>query len=296
MKVLTDSNIKDLPLIQKGKVREVYNLGENVLLLATDRISAFDVVMNEAVPEKGMVLNQISEYWFSKTKKIIPNHFLYSNIDDYPEELQKYAEILEGRSMIVKKAVPLPVEFIVRGYITGSAWKTYKVNREVNGVRLPEGLKEYARLPEPIFTPTTKESDGHDRPIKIEEYYEIVGKSDGEYLKAVAIELYKFAHKGLRNKGLVIADTKFEFGKTFDGSLILIDEALTPDSSRLWLKKDYEPGKKQMQFDKQILRDYLESIKWDKVPPAPELPPEIIEKTAESYKQAYKMITGLDWK
>lgn len=295
MKELYQTNIKEHRLIKRGKVREIYSVGGNILLIATDRISAFDVIMNEAVPEKGELLTQISNYWFEKTSDIIENHIIEKNSKNFPDSLKNYSHILNNRSIIVKEATTLPIEFIVRGYITGSAWKSYKNSGEVNGIKLPDDLQEFGRLPEPIFTPTTKADEGHDQPVPYSKYRNIIGKERAEKLKDISIKLYNFAHDYLWKRGIVLADTKFEFGETDEGKVILIDEILTPDSSRFWLKENYEPGKKQIQFDKQILRDYLETVNWNKMPPPPMLPKEILYRTAESYKQAYKIITGKEW-
>lgn len=284
-----------LKLIRKGKVREVYDLETSLLLVASDRISAFDVIMNQIVPEKGKILNKIALYWFDQTSHIIKNHIQESKFNNFPDFLKPYENELSERSVIVRKTEPLPVEFIVRGYVAGSGWKSYKNTQSINGISLPSGLLEFDKIPEPIFTPSTKEISGHDRPISYSEYIEILGLETGEKLQKISIELYKFAHDLLLNNGLILADTKFEFGKLPNGEIILIDEALTPDSSRLWLKNDYQPGKPQSQFDKQILRDYLESLDWNKQAPAPDLPEKIIQDTLDSYKKAYFLITGKNW-
>lgn len=289
------TELKNLKKIKSGKVRELYDLGDELLLVATDRISAFDVVMNEVVPEKGQILTQISKYWFERTKHIIDNHIVNADDSEFPEDVKEYYHILHRRSLVVKKASTLPVEFIVRGYITGSGWKSYKKSGEINGIKLPEGLKEFQQLPEPIFTPTTKAEEGHDEPITFDECANIIGEERANKLKDISIKLYEFAHKHLNEQGIILADTKFEFGETENGEIILIDEVLTPDSSRFWLKENYEPGKKQVQFDKQILRDYLETVNWNKMPPPPSIPKEILYKTADSYKTAFKRITGKKW-
>lgn len=287
--------INDLRLVRKGKVREVYDLGDSLLLVASDRISAFDVIMNQNIPEKGKILNQIAIFWFERTKQFIENHIVESNFDNFPEYLQILSSELKGRSVIVKKATPFPIEFIVRGYITGSGWKSYQNHQEINGISLPEGLLEYQKLPTPIFTPTTKEESGHDKPITLDEYYEIMGAKTGKFLQEISINLYNYAAYEMMSKGLILADTKFEFGKTANDDIILIDEALTPDSSRIWLAEDYAPNKKQSQFDKQILRDYLESLNWNKLPPPPKLPKSILQSTSDGYKKAFFMITGKSW-
>lgn len=285
-----ETNFQDIPLIRRGKVRDVYDLGECLLFVATDRISAFDVIMNEPIPGKGIILNKISEFWFNNTKHIIDNHFISSNIEDYPDICKKYRQVLDGRSMIVKKCTPLPVECIVRGYIAGSGWKEYQKSQTICGIPLPSGLKEFEKLPEPIFTPSTKADAGHDENITPEKAKQILGEIVFDLIEKASIELYKFAANYLDQRGIILADTKFEFG-TIDGKIILIDEALTPDSSRFWLKANYAAGVPQTNFDKQILRDWLESTGWDKQPPPPELPPEIIRGTLEKYQMALEMIT-----
>jgi len=285
-----ETNFQDIPLIRRGKVRDVYDLGECLLFVATDRISAFDVIMNEPIPGKGIILNKISEFWFNNTKHIIDNHFISSNIEDYPDICKKYRQVLDGRSMIVKKCTPLPVECIVRGYIAGSGWKEYQKSQTICGIPLPSGLKEFEKLPEPIFTPSTKADAGHDENISPEKAKQILGEIVFDLIEKASIELYKFAANYLDQRGIILADTKFEFG-TIDGKIILIDEALTPDSSRFWLKANYAAGVPQTNFDKQILRDWLESTGWDKQPPPPELPPKIIRGTLEKYQMALEMIT-----
>ncbi len=279
-----------LKLLRKGKVREVYDLGETLLISASDRISAFDVIMNEKVPDKGRLLSEISVFWFDRTKEIIDNHFITNNVSDYPEEVKKYSEYLKGRSMLVKKCEPLPVEFVVRGYVAGSGWKEYQNNQEICGNKLPAGLLEYSKIEQPIFTPATKEDTGHDINITYEKSAEILGEETAAYLRDISIKLYEFGRDYLEKRGIILADTKFEFGRDKDGKLILIDEALTPDSSRFWLKENYAPGKKQEQFDKQVLRDYLETLDWDKTPPAPTLPDEILQKIKSKYLEAVRLI------
>lgn len=289
--------IEELDLFRKGKVREVYDLGDKMLFVASDRISAFDVIMEQTVPNKGKLLTSISEYWLKNTKHIIDNHFISADPEEYPTELiaKKHQEMLSGRSMLVRKTRPLAVEFVVRGYLAGSGWKEYKQSQTVCGIKLPEGLLEYSKLPEPIFTPATKAETGHDENITFEQSAAILGKGAAEYLRNVSLDLYNFAHKELENKGIILADTKFEFGQNSDGSYILIDEALTPDSSRFWLSSHYAPGVSQMNFDKQVLRDFLETLDWNKQYPPPNLPNEIIQKTKSKYVQAYEMITGSRW-
>ncbi len=292
MNPVIETNFPDLPLFKKGKVREVYDLDENLLIVASDRISAFDYIMPQPVPGKGIILNKIAEFWFKHTEHIIPNHFITSEIDKYPEICHKYADILNGRSMLVQKTRPLPIEFVVRGYITGSAWKEYLTHQSVCGIQLPEGLQEFDQLPNPIFTPATKNDLGHDENITFEQLKKIIDESLSLKLRHISIELYKYAHDFLWEKGLILADTKFEFGIGSQGEIILIDEALTPDSSRFWLKDDYLSGKNPINFDKQVLRDYLLNCGWDRNSNPPDLPEEIIEKTLARYKDALFLITG----
>lgn len=278
---------------RRGKVRDIYDLGDKLLIVVTDRVSAFDVVLPEGIPGKGRVLNQISKYWFGETEDIIPNHVISTEVKDYPKEFQKHSEELEGRSMLVKKTKPLPVECIVRGYITGSGWKEYQKSRSVCGIQLPEGLVESSRLDDPIFTPSTKAEEGaHDENITFEQAAGLIGDEMANKVRDVSIALYSRARNMAEKKGIIIADTKFEFGLGDNGELVLIDEALTPDSSRFWPMSEYKPGGSQPSFDKQFVRDYLESIKWDKNPPAPSLPDEIIEKSVEKYNEALTRLAG----
>jgi phosphoribosylaminoimidazole-succinocarboxamide synthase len=290
-KVVLKTEFPDMSLVKRGKVRDLYDLGKNLLLIATDRISAFDVVLPDGIPEKGMVLTQISIYWFKQIEDIISNHIVAARINDFPRELHKYADIIEGRSLLVKKAEPLPVECVVRGYLSGSSWKGYKENGSVCGIRLPEGLVESSRLYEPIFTPSTKAEQGHDINISFEDMKKLVGADLAEKLRDASLEIYSKARDLAEEKGLILADTKFEFG-TYNGKLILIDELLTPDSSRFWSIKDYSPGKGQDSYDKQIVRDYLLTLDWDQTYPGPSLPDEIVEKAATRYKEILKIITG----
>ncbi len=284
------TDFSDLKLARRGKVRDVYDLGDSLLFVATDRISAFDVVMTEPIPGKGKILTRISEIWFEKTQHIIKNHFLTSDISRYPIASQKYSEQLEGRSMIVRKCKPLPIECIVRGYITGSGWKEYCKSGTVCGVAIPHGLQEFEKLPEPIFTPSTKADEGHDENISFEQSEELLGEQIAAEVKKASIELYKFAANYCEQRGIILADTKFEFGITDVGEIILIDEVLTPDSSRFWLKENYAPGKPQINFDKQILRNYLDSLTWNKQPPPPALPADIVQGTLDKYKMALEML------
>jgi phosphoribosylaminoimidazole-succinocarboxamide synthase len=292
MKPILDTNFPKLKLVSRGKVRDIYDLGENLLIVATDRLSAFDVVLPDPIPRKGEVLTKISAFWFDKLKGIIDNHLISVDVKAFPEECREYREALEGRSMLVKKAKPLSVECIVRGYISGSGWKDYRKTGEISGIKLPEGMRESDKLPEPIFTPSTKEEIGtHDEIIDFEKTKERVGKEAAEKIRSTSIALYKKAAEIADKKGIIIADTKFEFG-IFKGEIILIDEALTPDSSRFWPKDDHEPGRGQKSFDKQFVRDYLIAVKWDQKPPAPELPEEIISKTSEKYLEALEKLTA----
>lgn len=278
---------------KRGKVRDVYDLGDELLIVVTDRISAYDVILPQGIPGKGRVLNQISKYWFDNTTDIVPNHLISTDFCDFPHIFHSYADVLEGRSMLVKKTKPLPIECVVRGYITGSGWKEYQESGFVCGIKLPEGLLESAKLSEPIFTPATKAEEGeHDLNISFEETIDLIGIDLSRKVRDISISLYSKARDMADRKGIIIADTKFEFGLENDGTLILIDEALTPDSSRFWPKDEYEPGRSQKSFDKQFVRDYLSSIDWDKTPPAPELPEDIIQKTSEKYHEAQVLLTG----
>ena len=284
----------DLPGIKKiksGKVREIFDLGDAFLLVASDRISAFDVIMPNGIPRKGEVLTQISHFWFERFASLVPNHLLAGANDPLPANLQPYSEKLARRCMIVKKARPLAIECIVRGYLSGSGWKEYKKSQTVCGIQLPAGLTESAELPEPIFTPSTKAEEGHDENISFERAKEIVGADIATQARDLSLKIYKAGRDYARERGIIIADTKFEFG-LFDGKLILIDEVLTPDSSRFWPASEYEPGKGQPSFDKQFVRDYLETLDWDKNPPGPTLPGEVVSKTSAKYLEAYERLTG----
>lgn len=291
-KSLMTTDFPKMNLLGRGKVRDIYAVGENLLIVTTDRISAFDVVMPNPVPGKGVILNQMSAFWFHHMRDIIGNHILSTNPDEYPAECAPYRKDLEGRSMLVKKASPLPVECIVRGYLSGSGWKDYQNNKTVSGIRLPDGLKESSKLPEPIFTPSTKADVGeHDLPISKEDVEKLIGKELTEKVISVSLAVYKRAADYALKAGMIIADTKMEFGLIGD-ELILIDELLTPDSSRFWPADDYEEGRAQKSFDKQFLRDYLLSIQWNQKPPAPELPLEIIENTRKKYEEALRRLVG----
>jgi phosphoribosylaminoimidazole-succinocarboxamide synthase len=290
--VISMTELKSLKLKGRGKVRDIYDLGEKLLIVATDRISAFDVVMPNPIPDKGRVLTQLSRFWFDLTKEIVPNHVISTNVEDFPEECQPYQEILRDRSMLVVKTTPLPIECVVRGYLSGSGWEEYKKKGEVCGIPLPKGLVESSKLKEPIFTPATKAEIGlHDENITMGRVEKMVGTDQAQRLKSLSLAIYKKARDFAEQRGILIADTKMEFGIK-DGKLLLIDELLTPDSSRFWPKDDYRHGGSQKSFDKQFLRDYLLSIKWEKNPPAPQLPEEIIQKTREKYLEAYERLIG----
>jgi len=284
----------DLPGVKKlrsGKVREIFDLGDRLLLVASDRISAFDVIMPNGIPRKGEVLTQISHFWFAKFASLVPNHLLAGVNDPLPANLQPFADKLARRSMIVKKAKPLAIECIVRGYLSGSGWKEYKKSQTVCGIRLPAGLAESAELPEPIFTPSTKAEAGHDENIAFDEACKIAGTELATQARDLSLKIYRAARDYARQRGIIIADTKFEFGLD-NGKLILIDEVLTPDSSRFWPADQYVPGRGQPSFDKQFVRDYLETLDWNKTPPGPELPPEVVAKTSAKYLEAYERLTG----
>jgi phosphoribosylaminoimidazole-succinocarboxamide synthase len=290
--VILQTNFPKLKLYAKGKVRDIYEIGDYLLLVSSDRLSAFDVIMNQGIPYKGMVLTKISEFWFNFTKDIIPNHFITTDVNKYPAECKEYSEILRNRSMLIKKAKVIPIECIVRGYITGSGWKDYKRTGEISGIKLPAGLQESEKFPEPLFTPSTKAEIGeHDENISAEQVLQIVDKETFEAVKNATINIYKKASEYALTKGIIIADTKFEFGK-INGEIILVDEVLTPDSSRFWPLDKYVKGKSQESYDKQFVRDYLISINFNMQPPPPPLPDEIIRKTSEKYLDIYKKLTG----
>lgn len=284
-------NLPGIKKLRSGKVRELFDLGDRYLMVASDRISAFDVIMPNGIPRKGEVLTQISFFWFDRFAALVPNHLLARADDPLPLSLQPYAAQLARRSMIVKKAKPLAIECVVRGYLAGSGWKEYKQSQTVCGIKLPAGLKESSELPEPIFTPATKAETGHDENISFAEAAKIVGADIAEQARAASLKIYTEARAYARQRGIIIADTKFEFGLD-DGKLILIDEVLTPDSSRFWPADQYAPGKSQPSFDKQFLRDYLETLDWNKTPPGPVLPPDVIAKTQAKYLEAYEKLTG----
>jgi phosphoribosylaminoimidazole-succinocarboxamide synthase len=285
------TELDGLKLLRRGKVRDIYDMGENLLIVSTDRISAFDCVMPNGIPNKGKVLTQLAKFWFDMTKDIVPNHIISCDVDDYPEEAKKHADVLKGRSMRVKKADMQEVECIVRGYLAGSGWKDYQNTGKVCGIALPEGLKQAEKLPKVIFTPSTKAASGHDENISEEKMMEIVGEELGTKLRDTSIAIYEKALAHAESRGIILADTKFEFGKIGD-DLLLIDEILTPDSSRFWPMDGYQVGSSPQSFDKQFVRDYLETLDWDKTPPAPELPPDIVAKTEAKYLEAFERITG----
>jgi phosphoribosylaminoimidazole-succinocarboxamide synthase len=290
--VLLRTDFPDLELHASGKVRDVYRLGaDGLLFVATDRISAFDYVLATGIPHKGHVLTQISLFWFEFLRDIVPNHLITADVKRYPAEVRKYSDQLRGRSMMVVRGDMLPVECVVRGYISGSAWKEYKASGTVCGIQLPAGLKESDRLPEPIFTPSTKAVSGHDENISFEEVTRLVGPELSQQVRDISLKIYTKAADYARTKGIIIADTKFEFGHTGAG-LTLADEVLTPDSSRFWPADKYQPGRAQDSYDKQYVRDYLEEIRWNKQPPAPALPAEVARRTSEKYLEAYEKLTG----
>jgi phosphoribosylaminoimidazole-succinocarboxamide synthase len=290
--VLLQTDFPDLQLHASGKVRDIYQLdNERLLFVATDRISAFDYVLATGIPQKGRVLTQISLFWFDFLSDIVPNHFISADVSSYPQALQKYADQLRGRSMIVQRAEMFPVECVVRGYISGSAWKEYQASGKVCGIELPTGLRESEAFPEPIFTPATKEVSGHDENISFARMCEILGAETSSHLRDITLRIYKKAAAYARQRGIIIADTKFEFGRTSKG-ITLADEVLTPDSSRFWPADKYAPGRSQESYDKQYVRDYLEQIRWNKQPPAPALPAEVASRTSEKYLDAYFQITG----
>lgn len=290
---ILQTDFPTLKLAGRGKVRDIYDLGDALLIVTTDRISAFDVIMNEGIPDKGAVLNQISTFWFKQMEDIVPNHIISTEVKDFPAECQPYTDQLAGRSMLVKKASPLPAECIVRGYLSGSGWKDYKASGSICGITLPAGLQESDRLPEPIFTPSTKAELGtHDENISFDTMVELCGKDLAEQVRSVTLKIYAKARDIADAKGIIIADTKFEYG-IYNNELIIIDECMTPDSSRFWPKDSYRPGGPQPSFDKQFLRDYLETLDWNKTAPAPPLPAEILDRTADKYREALFRLTGI---
>jgi len=294
--IVMNTEFADLKLLNRGKVRDIYDLGEHLLIVTSDRISAFDVIMNEGIPDKGRVLTQISIWWFGKMADIIPNHIVAVDVNEFPAVTHKYREQLEGRSMLVRKAQPLPVECIARGYVSGSGWKDYQATGAICGIPLPAGLVESAKLPEPIFTPSTKAELGtHDENISFDQAIQLCGREVAEQIRDTTLKIYSRARDIAGERGIIIADTKFEFG-IYQGKLLWIDEALTPDSSRFWPKDQYRPGGPQPSFDKQFLRDYLETLDWGKTAPAPPLPEDIVRKTGEKYLEALQRLTGITLK
>ncbi|HXJ86488.1 MAG TPA: phosphoribosylaminoimidazolesuccinocarboxamide synthase [Candidatus Binatia bacterium] len=290
--VLIRTDFPDLRLKASGKVRDVYDIdADQLLFVATDRISAFDYVLATGIPHKGRILNQISLFWFDFLADVVPNHLITADVDQYPPQIRRYADQLRGRSMLVRRADIFPVECIVRGYLSGSGWKEYKSTGKVSGITLPQGLKESEALPEPIFTPSTKATSGHDENISFEQMCEIVGVETASHLRDLTLRIYTKAAAYARQRGIIIADTKFEFGQTEQG-ITLADEVLTPDSSRFWPAEKYAAGRAQDSYDKQYVRDYLEQIHWNKQPPAPALPPEVARRTSEKYLEAYTQLTG----
>ena len=283
-------DLPDIKKLRSGKVREVFDLGETLLFVATDRLSAFDVILPDPIPHKGAVLNQLSAFWFKRFSKV-KNHFVTANFDEFPKELQAFRPQLAGRSMIVRKTKPLPVECVVRGYLAGSGWKEYQESQSVCGIKLPSGLKLASQLPEPIFTPATKSDTGHDLNIDMNECRQILGNEMAERGCDLSLQIYAAGRDHAAQRGIIVADTKFEFG-TVDGQLLLIDECLTPDSSRFWPKGQYIVGQSPPSFDKQFVRDYLETLDWNKTPPAPSLPQDVITKTSAKYVEAFERLTG----
>ena len=289
IRVIRQTHFAGLTPAARGKVRDIYDLGDKLLIVATDRLSAFDVVLPTPIPDKGRVLTQLSLLWFNLLKDVIPNHVLSAT--DFPAPFDKHREALEGRSMVVRKTKPLPIECVARGYVSGSGWKDYRATGKICGVALPAGLRESDRLPEPIFTPATKAASGHDENISFEQAAALIGKELAEKVRAVTLEIYRRAASYAEPRGIILADTKFEFG-LLNNQLLWIDEALTPDSSRFWPAAEYNPGGPQPSFDKQFVRDYLERIRWPKTPPGPELPPEVVDATRAKYREAFRILAG----
>jgi phosphoribosylaminoimidazole-succinocarboxamide synthase len=289
---LLETRLNEAPPNRQGKVRDIYETNGELLLVATDRISAFDYVLGSGIPDKGRVLNQLSAFWFEKTRGIVANHLITTDVNQYGAELRRYTDVLAGRSMLVRKTSPVPIECVARGYLSGSGWKDYQATGAVCGVRLPAGLRESDRLPAPLFTPATKATSGHDVNISEEEASRLVGTDLVERLRTLTLGLYEFGAAHALDRGLILADTKFEFGLLGTGEILLIDEAMTPDSSRYWALDSYEPGRAQPSFDKQFVRDYLEQIRWNKQPPVPSLPEEVVERTREKYVEAFRRLTG----
>jgi phosphoribosylaminoimidazole-succinocarboxamide synthase len=299
--LILDTALDGLTRHSQGKVRDIYSFPDDptvLLIVTTDRISAFDYVLGSGIPDKGKVLTQLSAFWFGETSDIVANHIRSTRVRDYPAAAQEHADVLQGRSMLVRKAEPFSIECVARGYLSGSGWKEYQQSGSVCGITLPPGLRESERLPEPIFTPTTKAATGHDLPLTEEDAVALVGRETFETLKKLTLHLYSRGAAHAEHRSIIVADTKFEFGRVLDGpdtgDIILIDEVLTPDSSRFWPRNAYAPGGPQPSFDKQFVRDYLESIRWNKQPPVPPLPEDVIQKTREKYVQAFRLLTGLE--
>jgi len=290
--VLLQTDFANLTLHARGKVRDVYELGDELLFVASDRISAFDCVLPTGIPEKGRVLTQISLFWFEFLKELVPNHVITAEVDEYPEMVHPYLESLRGRSMLVRKATMFPVECVARGYLSGSGWKEYRSTGRVCGIDLPKGMRESEQLPFPIFTPATKAASGHDENIPFDQVVALIGADRAEQLRDLTLRAYDMASKYAAKRGIIIADTKFEFGHTPHLGVVIADEVLTPDSSRFWPADEYKPGGPQPSFDKQYVRDYLETLDWNKQPPAPALPAEVARKTSEKYLEAYRILTG----
>ena len=289
---LLDTRLNGTSPDRRGKVRDLFDLGDRLLLVATDRISAFDYVLGSGIPDKGKVLTQLSAFWFGRTASIVPNHLLTTDVRQYPASMQPHADVLAGRSMLVRKTNPVPIECVARGYLSGSSWKEYRTTGSVCGIALPAGLRESDRLPQPIFTPATKATTGHDINVSEAEAGRLVGESLIRRLRALTLDLYQFGAAHTEACGMILADTKFEFGLTDANEIILIDEVLTPDSSRYWPAAEYAPGGPQPSFDKQYVRDYLERIQWNKQPPVPSLPDDVVMRTREKYVEAYRRLTG----
>ena len=291
---LIETRLNGLVPQRQGKVRDIFDCGDTLVMVATDRISAFDYVLGSGIPDKGKVLTQLSSFWFARTTSIVANHFLSDDVSEYPDGLRQHGDILRGRSMLVRKTAPVPIECVARGYLSGSGWKEYLATGSVCGVALPPGLRESDRLPAPIFTPATKADSGHDINISEQEAGRIVGVDLVRRLRELTLALYEHGARHAEANGIILADTKFEFGLTGDGSILLIDEVMTPDSSRYWPKDRYAPGRAQPSFDKQYVRDYLEQIRWNKQPPVPSLPEHVVMGTREKYLEAFHRLTGKD--
>jgi phosphoribosylaminoimidazole-succinocarboxamide synthase len=290
-KILLETTLAEFQLVGRGKVRDIFELDGHLLIVATDRISAFDFILGSGIPDKGRILTQMSLYWFDLVRDLVPNHLITANIDEFPEKLRKYLSELDGRSMLVKKAQVFPVECVVRGYLSGSGWKEYQSSQSVCSIPLPAGLLESSKLPEPIFTPATKATSGHDENISFQKMAELIGQQASQQLRDYSLQVYRKASDFAAARGIIIADTKFEFG-VYEGEILLVDEVLTPDSSRFWPAADYTPGRPQKSFDKQFVRDYLEEIHWNKLPPAPSLPDWVVEATGKKYREAFNLLAG----